>query len=259
MATVEFRGVGLTYAGEEPVEALRDISFEVANNEFVSIIGPSGSGKSTLLRLIADLLPITSGQILINGAPCSAARRNREIGFVFQEPALLPWRSSARNVRLPLEVMKRDGEEGRRKAADLLRLVGLEDFESKRPDQLSGGMRQRVSIARALTYDPDLLLMDEPFGALDQITRDEMNNELLRIWGERRSTVIFVTHSISEAIYLSDRVAVLSPRPGRLVEIVDVPLDRPRSVDMKHMQKFYDTEMRVLRALEGRTASGVAG
>jgi NitT/TauT family transport system ATP-binding protein len=259
MATVQFRAVSLTYAGDEPVEALRDITFEVTDNQFVSIIGPSGSGKSTLLRLIADLLPITSGTILINGQPCSVARRNREIGFVFQEPALLPWRSSMRNVRLPLEILKRDGDRGRKKAEELLRLVGLDDFESKRPDQLSGGMRQRVSIARALTYDPDLLLMDEPFGALDQITRDEMNNELLRIWGERRSTVIFVTHSISEAIYLSDRVAVLSPRPGRLVDIVDVPLPRPRDPGLKHQQLFYDTEMRVLRALEGGTVSGVAG
>jgi NitT/TauT family transport system ATP-binding protein len=259
MATVQFRGVCLTYPGDEPIEALRDISFDVANNEFVSIIGPSGSGKSTLLRLIADLLPITSGHILINDAPCSVARRNREIGFVFQEPALLPWRSSEKNVRLPLEVLKRDGQRGRDKAAELLRLVGLEDFGSKRPDQLSGGMRQRVSIARALTYDPDLLLMDEPFGALDQITRDEMNNELLRIWSERRSTVIFVTHSISEAIYLSDRVAVLSPRPGRLIDIVQVPLQRPRDPAMKHEQQFYDTELRVLRALEGGTVSGVPG
>jgi NitT/TauT family transport system ATP-binding protein len=258
MATVQFRRVSLTYPGDEPVEALRDISFEVANNEFVSIIGPSGSGKSTLLRLIADLLPITSGQILINGDPCSVARRNREIGFVFQEPALLPWRSSERNVRLPLEVLKRDGVEGRKGALDLLRLVGLHDFRAKRPDQLSGGMRQRVSIARALTYEPDLLLMDEPFGALDQITRDEMNNELLRIWGERRSTVIFVTHSISEAIYLSDRVVVLSPRPGRLVDIFPVPVQRPREPGMKHMQSFYDTELRVLRALEGGTVSGLA-
>jgi NitT/TauT family transport system ATP-binding protein len=258
MATVQFRNVSLTYQGDEPVEALRDISFSVAENEFVSIIGPSGSGKSTLLRLIADLLPITSGQILINERPCKVARQKREIGFVFQEPALLPWRSSEKNVRLPLEVMKRDRNGGSDKAADLLRLVGLLDFASKRPDQLSGGMRQRVSIARALTYDPDLLLMDEPFGALDQITRDEMNNELLRIWGERKSTVIFVTHSISEAIYLSDRVVVLSPRPGRLVDIVQVPLERPREPAMKHRQNFYDTELRVLRALEGGTVSGVA-
>lgn len=259
MATVEFRAVCLTYPGNEPVEALRDITFDVGQNEFVSIIGPSGSGKSTLLRLIADLLPVTSGQIVINDAPCGRARQNREIGFVFQEPALLPWRSSERNVRLPLEVMKRNGEAGRQKSADLLRLVGLQDFGGKRPGQLSGGMRQRVSIARALTYDPDLLLMDEPFGALDQITRDDMNNELLRIWGERRSTVIFVTHSISEATYLSDRVVVLSPRPGRTVDIVQVPLERPRDPAMKHLQLFYETELRVLRALEGGAVSGVAG
>ena len=168
----------------------------------------------------------------------------------------MPWRSSEKNVRLPLEVMRRDGGGGRSKAQALLDLVGLSGFENKRPDQLSGGMRQRVSIARALTYDPPLLLMDEPFGALDQITRDEMNQELLKIWEHTRTTVLFVTHSIAEAIFLSDRVVVLSARPGRIAEIVDVPLGRPRDSEVKRHPEFLETELRVLRALEGRPAHG---
>jgi NitT/TauT family transport system ATP-binding protein len=164
----------------------------------------------------------------------------------------MPWRSSLKNVRLPLEVMHRDGAAGKRKSSELLSLVGLGDFESKRPDQLSGGMRQRVSIARALTYDPGLLLMDEPFGALDQITRDEMNSELLKIWEQLRCTVVFVTHSIAEAIFLSDRVVVLSPRPGRVVDIVKVPLPRPRESAVKRTPEFFEIETHVLRALEGQ-------
>jgi NitT/TauT family transport system ATP-binding protein len=254
MSPLELRDVSYTYPGAEPVVALQNISFEAAENEFISIIGPSGCGKSTMLRVIADLLPVSGGQVLIDGAAAHIARRKREIGFVFQEAALMPWRQSLKNVRLPLEILKRDGHNGKTKAQDLLRLVGLEDFGTKRPDELSGGMRQRVSIARALTYDPRLLLMDEPFGALDQITRDEMNQELLRIWEQRKNTVVFVTHSISEAIFLSDRVVVLSPRPGRIVDILPVPLGRPRTSAMKRSPEFFDAETRMLRALEGRVA-----
>lgn len=254
MSLVEVRNVSYTYPGQQGVQALADLSFDIRENEFVSLIGPSGCGKSTFLRLVSDLLPITRGEILIDGQPASVARRKREIGFVFQEPALMPWRNSARNVRLPLEILGRSDESG--KARDLLRLVGLQDFESKRPDQLSGGMRQRVSIARALTYDPSLLLMDEPFGALDQITRDEMNQELLNVWSQRQSTVIFVTHSIAEAIYLSDRVIVLSPRPGRITDIIDVPLTRPRDPAMKRTPLFFDAETKMLAALEGRAVHG---
>lgn len=171
----------------------------------------------------------------------------------------MPWRTSLKNVRLPLEVLKRDGDAGKAKAQDLLRLVDLEDFGNKRPDQLSGGMRQRVSIARALTYDPALLLMDEPFGALDQITRDEMNQELLKVWEQKQSTVVFVTHSISEAIYLSDRVVVLTPRPGQIAEVIQVPLARPRDLAVKRSRQFFDTETQLLGALEGRVAHGRAG
>jgi len=256
MSFVQVRGMSYAYPGTEPVEALRDINFEVRRNEFVSIIGPSGCGKSTLLRLIADLLPVTDGEVLIDEAPSHAARRKRDIGFVFQEPALMPWRSSLKNVRLPLEVLGRDGNEGKAKAQALLELVGLQGFDGKRPDELSGGMRQRVSIARALTYDPQLLLMDEPFGALDQITRDEMNQELLKIWERKQSTVIFVTHSISEAIFLSDRVVVLTPRPGSIVDTIDVPLERPRDSGIKRLPTFFETETRVLAALEGRPVHG---
>lgn len=256
MALLEVRDVSYIYPGAEPVEALRDITFAVERNEFISVIGPSGCGKSTLLRLLSDLLPVNQGEVRIDGEPASVARRKREIGFVFQDPALMPWRSSLKNVRLPLEVLRRGGDSEKATSESLLRLVGLSDFAGKRPDQLSGGMRQRVSIARALTYDPPLLLMDEPFGALDQITRDEMNTELLSIWEQKQSTVVFVTHSIGEAIYLSDRIVVLSPRPGRIVDIVDVPLPRPRSPAIKRSREFFDIETALMGTLEGRSIHG---
>ncbi len=256
MSLLEIRDVCYTYPGAQPVEALRDLRLNVQQNEFISVIGPSGCGKSTLLRLIADLLPVTSGEVRIAGEPAAAARKKRQIGFVFQEAALMPWRTSSKNVRLPLEVFKRRSQAQRTQAEDLLALVGLGDFGDKRPDELSGGMRQRVSIARALTYDPPLLLMDEPFGALDQITRDDMNQELLKVWDQKKSTVVFVTHSIAEAIYLSDRVVVLSPRPGRITDVISVPLDRPREPAVKRDPRFFATETRVLGALEGRAFHG---
>jgi NitT/TauT family transport system ATP-binding protein len=259
VALLEVQNVCYTYPGAQPVEALRGITFVVERNEFVSVIGPSGCGKSTLLRLIADLLPVKAGIVLIDGEAASVARRKREIGFVFQDPALMPWRSSIKNVRLPLEVLRRDDATERAASDQLLRLVGLADFAGKRPDQLSGGMKQRVSIARALTYDPPLLLMDEPFGALDQITRDEMNTELLHIWEQKASTVVFVTHSIGEAIYLSDRVVVLSARPGTIVDIVDVPLPRPRDPAIKRSREFFDIETGLFGTLEGRTVHGQPG
>ncbi len=259
MALLEVQNMCYTYPGVQPTEALRDITFDVQRNEFVSVIGPSGCGKSTLLRLISDLLPVDTGTVSIDGEPAGVARRKREIGFVFQDAALMPWRSSLRNVRLPLEILRRRGEAERSTSESLLRLVGLGDFAAKRPDQLSGGMRQRVSIARALTYDPPLLLMDEPFGALDQITRDDMNVQLLNIWEQKQSTVVFVTHSIGEAIYLSDRVIVLSPRPGRIMDIVDVPLPRPRDPAIKRSRQFFDIETELLGTLEGRPVHGKAG
>jgi len=256
MSLLEIRDVCYTYPGAQPLEALRDLRLNVQQNEFISVIGPSGCGKSTLLRLIADLLPVTTGEVRIAGEPAAAARKKRQIGFVFQEAALMPWRTSSKNVRLPLEVFKRTSKGERTQAADLLELVGLGDFGDKRPDELSGGMRQRVSIARALTYDPQLLLMDEPFGALDQITRDDMNQELLKVWDQKKSTVVFVTHSIAEAIYLSDRVVVLSPRPGRITDVIPVPLDRPREPSVKRDPLFFATETLLLGALEGRAVHG---
>lgn len=255
MSFLQVRNVSYTYPGGQAVEALQDVSFEARDREFVSLIGPSGCGKSTLLRLIADLLQPSSGEILIDRAPAHAARRDRSIGFVFQEPALMPWRSSRKNVGLPLEILKRK-DRAHGVESELLDLVGLQHFQDKRPDELSGGMRQRVSIARALSYEPRLLLMDEPFGALDQITRDEMNQELLKIWEKTGSTVIFVTHSIAEAIFLSDRVVVLSPRPGRITDVVHVPLSRPRDLAVRRTPEFFETETRVLAALEGRVLHG---
>jgi len=237
MSLLEIRDVSYTYPGAQPVEALRDLQLTVQQNEFISVIGPSGCGKSTLLRLIADLLPVTSGEVRIAGEPAAAARKKRQIGFVFQDSALMPWRTSSKNVRLPLEVFKRASQVERKQAEDLLALVGL-------------------SIARALTYDPRLLLMDEPFGALDQITRDDMNQELLKVWEQKKSTVVFVTHSIAEAIYLSDRVVVLSPRPGRITDVISVPLDRPREPAIKRDPRFFATETLVLGALEGRAVHG---
>jgi NitT/TauT family transport system ATP-binding protein len=239
------------YPGKVPLLAIQNASFTVADGEFVSIIGPSGCGKSTMLRLLADLLQPTSGRITLNDQSPAKMRRARQIGFVFQDAALMPWRSSLGNVMLPLQVMGKAGKDGKTKAERMLQLVGLGDFASKRPTELSGGMRQRVSIARALTYEPQVLLMDEPFGALDQLTRDEMNQELLRIWETNRITLVFVTHSIAEAVYLSDRVLVMSPRPGTIRASLPINLPRPRTPEMKRWSAFFQFETQVLHALEG--------
>src|SRR5215471_1070180 len=217
------------HASGGSVQALGDVSLDVQRGEFVSLIGPSGCGKSTLLRLIADVLQPTSGTIEVRGGPAKRARLEREFGFVFQHPGLLRWRTAEGNVSLPLEI----GGWARRHAAPhrpaaLLELVGLKGFERAYPRQLSGGMQQRVSIARALVTGPPILLMDEPFGALDEITRDHMNQELLRIWAATGTTIIFVTHSIPEAVYLSNRVFVFAPRPGRVTDQVRIELPSPR-------------------------------
>jgi NitT/TauT family transport system ATP-binding protein len=263
---IEVRGLSYSYTARGPVQdsrwsflrgqelqrvqALSDVSLSIPEGQFVSIIGPSGCGKSTLLRLLSDLLKAREGQITIGNKNPEKARKSRDIGFVFQDPALMPWRSSLSNVLLPLQIMG-DQKDERRRAQAMLKLVGLGDFQSKRPDQLSGGMRQRVSIARALTYSPRVLLMDEPFGALDQLTREEMNQELLRIWDSNRTTVVFVTHSIAEAVYLSDRVLVMTHRPGTIAAEVDITLPRPRVLDLRRSQEFFDLESRVLRGLGG--------
>ncbi|MFC4454431.1 ABC transporter ATP-binding protein [Deinococcus sonorensis] len=227
--------------------ALQNASLSIQPGEFISLIGPSGCGKTTLLRLLADLVQPTSGDIRVNGQPPSAARRGRQYGYVFQAPALMEWRSVLKNVLLPLEVMRVPGDRVAR-AREMLRLVGLEKFERSYPWQLSGGMQQRVSIARALAFDPPLLFMDEPFGALDEITRERLNLELLRLWRETGKTIIFVTHSIPEAVFLSTRVVVMTARPGKIEGIVDVDLPHPRSDETRESPRFFEiaTEIREL-------------
>jgi NitT/TauT family transport system ATP-binding protein len=237
--------VGMTYeALSGPVEALRDISFGVRRGEFVALVGPSGCGKSTLLRIVAGLRSATRGAVAVDGRPVT--RPIAAVGMVFQAPVLLKWRSVLENVLLPAELAGLEPRRYRDRARDLLRLVGLGDFEAKLPRELSGGMQQRASLCRALLLDPPLLLMDEPFGALDAMTRDEMNLELLRVWGEGGSgavgrdskTILFVTHSIPEAVFLADRVVVMSPRPGRVARICPVRLPRPRTVEARASADF---------------------
>ncbi|GEN79870.1 ABC transporter ATP-binding protein [Actinotalea fermentans] len=227
---------------------LDTINLEIPKGEFVSVIGPSGCGKSTLLRIFADLIPVTSGTAVVDGISPQLARADRRLGVVFQQANLMPWRSVLRNVGLPLEV------EGRGKVArdatsrELLELVGLAGYEKHLPRQLSGGMQQRVAIARALSTEPDVLLMDEPFGALDEITRERLNQELLSIWGRLRPTVLFITHSIPEAVFLSSRVVVMGARPGRIVDVVDVDLPYPRDPGARTDPAFHAAESRI-RAL----------
>ena len=229
LTLIDISGVGKQFRSRSGamLHALADASLTVEANQFICIVGPSGCGKSTLLRMLAGLEPVTSGQIMIDGVPVSGARR--DIGLVFQSPVMLPWRTILKNILVPAEVLKMDKTASRKRAHELLELVGLEGFGDRYPDELSGGMRQRAAIARALMHDPNILLMDEPFGALDALTREAMNLELLRIWQGSRKTVILVTHSIEEALLLSDRVAVFSPRPGFVRDVIDVPIARPRS------------------------------
>ncbi|HXZ00046.1 MAG TPA: ABC transporter ATP-binding protein [Stellaceae bacterium] len=220
----------------EPVVALETIDFSVAEGEFLAVLGPSGCGKSTLLKILAGLLPATSGEASLRGTPIAGPRR--DIGVVFQSPVLFPWRTVLHNVLLPADVQRLGRAEHERIALDLLSLVGLAGFEHRYPWELSGGMQQRVAIVRALVHDPAMLLMDEPFGALDAMTREQMNLELQRIWLERRKTVVFITHSIPEAVFLADRVLVMTPRPGRVAEILAVGLPRPRSLDVMSTPDF---------------------
>jgi len=238
---VSIRGVNKTFetGGSESVVAVQDINLEIGANEFVSLIGPSGCGKSTLLRLIADLLTPTSGQLLVNGKPPRQARLGRDYGFVFQAATLYDWRTVSQNVQLPLEIMGYPPAQRAERAREMLQLVELEKFGRHYPWQLSGGMQQRVAIARALAFEPPLLLMDEPFGALDEFTRERMNMELLKIWGKTGGTVIFVTHSIAEAVFLSNRVVVMSPRPGRITKVVDIGLPRPRTFETREDPRFF--------------------
>jgi NitT/TauT family transport system ATP-binding protein len=228
--------------GKTSLTAVEDVTFTVEPGEFVSIIGPSGCGKSTMLKLIADIYQPTAGQLLVNGRAPREARLGRELGMVFQDPALFPWRNVLDNVLLPLEIAGRRSNESRRQAEELLRLVGLGDFLSASPDQLSGGMRQRVAITRALVLEPKLFLLDEPFGALDEITRKRMNLELLRIWTQSHTSALLITHSLSEAVFLSDRVLVMSPRPGALTDDIEIDLPRPRVLEMYREQHFFELE-----------------
>jgi len=231
-------GLRKAYAalGRDPIEAIADISLEIHEGEFVAIVGPSGCGKSTLLKILAGLLRKTAGEVLLRGEPVEGPRR--DIGLVFQSAVLLPWRTTLKNIMLPVEVLRLDPRQYVDRVRDLLRMVGLSDFETRYPRELSGGMQQRVAIARALVHDPSVLLMDEPFGALDAMTREHMNLELQRIWTESRKTVLFVTHSIPEAVFLADRVVVLSERPGRVLELVEVDLPRPRDLEMMATEGF---------------------
>ena len=219
-----------------PTEALKQINFDVADGEFVTIVGPSGCGKSTLLKILTGTLRKTAGRIAMRGREIDGP--SRELGIVFQAPVLLPWRTILDNVMLPIEIHRRERSQFEERARALLKLVGLQEFAAKYPRELSGGMQQRVGICRALVHDPALLLMDEPFGALDAMTREQMNIELLRIWSENRKTVILVTHSIPEAVFLADRVIVMSPRPGRISEIIRVDLARPRALAMINSSDF---------------------
>jgi NitT/TauT family transport system ATP-binding protein len=218
------------------VHAVQDITLSVGENEFVTLVGPSGCGKSTLLKLCAGLVPLTRGRIHVRGA--LVTEPFPDVGFVFQQPVLLPWRTVLDNVLLSIEMLGLSPAQYRKPAVDLLELTGLAGFETKYPRELSGGMQQRVAMCRALLPDPSLLLMDEPFGALDALTREEMSFELLRIWEERRKTILFVTHSIPEAILLADRVVVMTPRPGRIARVIDVGLPRPRTVDLEFDPRF---------------------
>lgn len=222
----------------QSIEAVSDVSFDIARGEFVSIIGPSGCGKSTILKMIAGVVQPTSGNILVENTTPDLARRARKTGIVFQDPVLLPWRTIEKNVALPAEIAKVKPEEGL-SARSLLKMVGLGGFEGSMPSELSGGMKQRAAIARALILSPTIFLLDEPFGALDELTRQQMNFELLRIWGESDTTALLITHSISEAVLLSDRVIVMSPRPAHIAKIIDVTLPRPRVVTMLQSPEFY--------------------
>ena len=248
-------GLGLTFeTADGPVYALEDVNLQIEQGEFVSLIGPSGCGKTTLLRVIADLERATSGTITVNGVTPEEARQRRAYGYVFQAAALYPWRTIERNVALPLEIMGVPAAERRARAAKYLDLVNLKGFEKKFPWQLSGGMQQRASIARALSFDPDLLLMDEPFGALDEIVRDHLNEQLLELWDRTGKTVVFVTHSIPEAVFLSTRIVVMSPRPGRIIDVIDTGFPRKRTLDIRETPEFLKVAHRVRTGL--RTGHG---
>jgi NitT/TauT family transport system ATP-binding protein len=247
---VDAENISLTFeSADGKVDALSNVSLKVGEGEFVSFIGPSGCGKTTMLRVIADLQQPTSGSLRVNGMSAEAARLARSYGYVFQAPALFPWRSIEKNLKLPLEIMGFSEAEQQQRAEHYLSLVNLTGFERKFPWQLSGGMQQRVSIARALSFDPALLLMDEPFGALDEIVRDHLNEQLLQLWRTMGKTVLFVTHSIPEAVFLSSRIVVMSPRPGRIIDIIDCNFPPDRSLEIRETPEFLKIAQRVRNGL----------
>ena len=245
-AVVEARGLDLTFqTADGPVQALSNVNLTIGKGEFVSFIGPSGCGKTTFLRVVADLESPTAGEISVNGMSPEDARKARSYGYVFQAAGLYPWRTIEKNVALPLEIMGYSAAERRERIARTLELVNLTGFEKKFPWQLSGGMQQRASIARALAFDADLLLMDEPFGALDEIVRDHLNEQLLKLWARTDKTICFVTHSIPEAVYLSTKIVVMSPRPGRVTDVIESTLPKERPLDIRETPEFLAIAARV--------------
>jgi NitT/TauT family transport system ATP-binding protein len=250
MSVVTLKGVTKEF-GKGGVTALQGIDLEIGEREFISLIGPSGCGKSTLLRIVGDLIQPTTGEVVVNGKTARRAREDRDYGIVFQDAVLFDWRTVAKNIALPLEMLGWDRRRRTERVKEMLRLVELDGFEGHHPWQLSGGMQQRVSIARALSFSPALLLMDEPFGALDEMTRERLNLELLRIWEALGSTIVFVTHSISEAVFLSTRVVVMSPRPGRITDVVDIDLPRPRSAETREQPRYFELVADVRHKLRG--------
>ena len=249
-SVVSARNLCLTYqTNDGPVHALSNVDLQVNKGDFVSFIGPSGCGKTTFLRVIADLERKTSGDIAVNGLTPEEARQTRSYGYVFQAPALYPWRTIEKNIALPLEIMGYAAEEKKKRIAQTLELVNLTGFEKKFPWQLSGGMQQRASIARALAFDADLLLMDEPFGALDEIVRDHLNEQLLKLWARTNKTICFVTHSIPEAVYLSTKIVVMSPRPGRVTDVIESTLPAERPLGIRETPEFLEIAHRVREGL----------
>ena len=249
---IMLRDIGMTYQNDgKDVTALTGVSMDIKKGEFVSLVGPSGCGKTTLLRIIADLIAPTSGEIKIAGETPREARLKQRYGMVFQSAVLYEWRTVKKNIMLPLEIMHIPQKEREDRAMKMLELVGLTEFADHYPSQLSGGMQQRVGIARALAIQPEILLMDEPFSALDEFTREKLHEDLLRIWRRTNKTIVFVTHNISESVFLSDKVCVLSPHPGRLSALVDIDLPRPRTMELKNTPHFTELVAKVRNSFEG--------
>ena len=246
---ISLKNIGMEY--QNGVTALTNVSIDIKKGEFVSLLGPSGCGKTTLLRIIADLLKPTSGEVTVGGETPTEARLKRKYGIVFQSPVLYDWRTVKKNVMLPMEILKVPKADREELAMQMLELVGLTDFADRYPKQLSGGMQQRVGIARALAIQPEILLMDEPFSALDEFTREKLHEDLLRIWRKTDKTIVFVTHNIAESVFLSDRVCVLSPHPGRLSALIDIDLARPRTAEIKNTIEFTDYVAKIRGSFEG--------